>query len=117
MLKIKRKVRYFLDSFPDPLPMGSGTGVQCLPKRGIFLFGLAQHKIGFGWESMAHIWNSADLTKPLSTAQPSIHSLSLELELILGSRQFDCHCISVTDFFPAVNPYCKSLFAHCSRLL
>ena len=38
-----------LDRFPDPLPMGSGTGVQCLPKRGIFLFGLAQHKIGFGW--------------------------------------------------------------------
>ena len=41
--------------FPDPLPMGSGSGVQCLPKLRIFLFGLAQHKIGFGWESMAHM--------------------------------------------------------------
>ena len=36
---------------------------------------------------MAHIWNSADLTKPLSTAQPSIHSLSLVQMLILGSPQ------------------------------
>ena len=65
-----------LDRFPDPLPMGSGTGVQCLPKLGIFLFRLAQHKIGFGWESMAHI------RKPPSIAKPLIHSLSFEQEHI-----------------------------------
>ena len=33
---------------------------------------------------MAHIWNSTDLRKPLSTAEPSIHPLSLVQELILG---------------------------------
>ena len=36
---------------------------------------------------MAHIWNSADLTKPLSIAKPWIHQLSLVLELILGRPQ------------------------------
>ena len=52
---------------------------------------------------MAHIWNSADLTKPLSIAKPWIHQLSLVQELILGRPQvapksppgrpqFDCHC-------------------------
>ena len=102
--------------FSDPLPMGSGSGDQCPKNRVIFLFVLAQLTIGYGWASMAHIWNSADLRKPLSIAKPRIHSFSAVLELILGCHhvatmlppcchQFDCHCISVTDFFQAVNPY------------
>ena len=48
---------------------------------------LAQLTIGYGWASMAHIWNSADLTKPLSIAKPWIHQLSLVQELILGRPQ------------------------------
>ena len=37
---------------------------------------------------MAHIWNSADLRKPLGIAKPRIHQLSLVQELILGCPQF-----------------------------
>ena len=55
--------------------------------RVILLFVLAQLTIGYEWASMAHIWNSADLTKPLSIAKPWIHQLSLVLELILGRPQ------------------------------
>ena len=47
-----------------------------------------QSKIGYGWASMAHIWNWTNLRKPLNTAQPSIHSLSSFLVLILGRLQF-----------------------------
>ena len=36
---------------------------------------------------MAHIWNSADLRKPLGIAKPRIHQLSLVQELILGRPQ------------------------------
>ena len=73
--------------FSDPLPMGSGSGDQCPKNRVIFLFVLAQLTIGYGWASMAHIWNSADLRKPLSIAKPRIHSFSAVLELILGCPQ------------------------------
>ena len=53
----------------------------------IFLVRLTQLKIGYGWESMAHIWNEADLRKPLSIAKPPIHSLNAMLELILGRHR------------------------------
>ena len=53
----------------------------------IFLVRLTQLKIGYGWESMAYIWNSTDLRKPLSIAKPSIHSLNAVLELTLGRRR------------------------------
>ena len=66
---------------------GSQAGDQCLWKGGIFLFRLAQLRIGYGWWSMAHIWNWTHLRKPLSTAQPLIHSLSALLVLILGRLQ------------------------------
>ena len=33
------------------------TGDQCLYNRVIFLFRLAQLQIGYGWGSMAPIWN------------------------------------------------------------
>ena len=66
--------------------MGSGSGDQCPKNRVIFLFVLAQLTIGYGWASMAHIWNSADLRKPLSIAKPRIHSFSAVLELILGGK-------------------------------
>ena len=36
---------------------------------------------------MAHIWNEADLTKPLSIAKPPIHSFNAVLEHLLGRRQ------------------------------
>ena len=36
---------------------------------------------------MAHIWNSTDLRKPPSTAQPSIHPFNAVLELILCCPQ------------------------------
>ena len=68
-------------------PMGSGSGDQCPKNRVILLFVLAQLTFGYGWASMAHIWNSADLTKPLSIAKPWIHQLSLVQELILGRPQ------------------------------
>ena len=55
---------------------GSQAGDQCPKNWGIFLFGLTQLKISYGWGSMAHIWNSTDLRKPPSTAQPSIHSFN-----------------------------------------
>ena len=61
---------------------GSQPGVQCLSKRRIFLSRLAQLKIGYGWGSMAHIWNWTHLREPPSTAKPSIHSLSFEQEHI-----------------------------------
>ena len=67
---------------------GSQAGDQCLLKGVIFLFGLSQFRIGYGWASMAHIWNSTHLRKPLSTAQPSIHPLSALQVLILGRLQF-----------------------------
>ena len=49
---------------PQPTPTGGGLGDQCLLKRGIFLFRLEQLKIGFGWGSMAPIWNGTGLRKP-----------------------------------------------------
>ena len=97
---------------------GSQAGDQCLLKGVIFLFGLSQFRIGYGWASMAHIWNSTHLRKPLSTAQPSIHPLSALLVLILGRLQFASSSppislrlqfrlppYSITDFFPTVKPY------------
>ena len=77
-----------LRQVPRLTSCGSQAGDQCLLKGVIFLFGLSQFRIGYGWASMAHIWNSTHLRKPLSTAQPSIHPLSALLVLILGRLQF-----------------------------
>ena len=94
---------------------GSQAGDQCLLKGGIFLFRIAQLKIGYGWWSMAHIWILTHLREPLSTVQPSIHWLSALLELILGrlqeppvasgSLQFCLPPYSISDFSPTVKPY------------
>ena len=107
---------------------GSQAGDQCLLKGVIFLFGLSQFRIGYGWASMAHIWNSTHLRKPLSTAQPSIHPLSALLVLILGRLQFASSSppislrlqfrlppYSITDFFPTVKPYFWNTFLHVNH--
>ena len=79
---------YIYRQVPRLTSCGSQAGDQCLLKGVIFLFELAQLRIGYGWASMAHIWNSTHLRKPLSTAQPSIHPLSALQVLILGRLQF-----------------------------
>ena len=68
--------RHYPRQVPRLTSCGSQAGDQYPKNRGIFLFGLTQLKISYGWGSMAHIWNSADLRKPPSTAQPSIHSFN-----------------------------------------
>ena len=103
---------------------GSQAGDQCLLKGVIFLFGLSQFRIGYGWASMAHIWNATHLRKPLSTAQPSIHPLSALLVLILGRLQFASSSppislrlqfrlppYSITDFSPNWNGFLSKLEA------
>ena len=87
---------------------GSQAGDQCLLKGGIFLFRLAQLRIGYEWASMAHIWNWTHLRKPLSTAQPLIHSLSALLVLILGRLQFCLPPYSITDLHSPVQQHIYS---------
>ena len=86
--------------FSDPLPMGSGSGDQCPKNRVILLFVLAQLTIGYGWASMAHIWNWTDLRKPLSIAKLWIRSFSAVLPRWKRRVRTVQHTISLSQASP-----------------